>query len=177
MRGLENTPEPLLIVSLDEVKAYLKIEHAYEDALLAGLVRTATQMCESFTGQTLIERQVTERIWTMGQQWQRLKHTPVMAIERTAAVENEGVADFICQDRIDTDGDGWVRTNQHRKVLLDVTYRAGHAASWNKVSEPLRQGIIRLVAHMHLYRDEGGNGATPAVVAALWQPWRRMRLL
>lgn len=40
--------------------------------------------------------------------------------------------------------------------------------------EPLRQGIVRLVAHMHLHRD--GDQSPPAAVAALWRPWRRMRL-
>src|SRR3546814_7908982 len=44
----ELTPPPVLAVSLEEVRAYLRIEYAHEDALLASLVRSATGLCEAF---------------------------------------------------------------------------------------------------------------------------------
>jgi uncharacterized phiE125 gp8 family phage protein len=54
-----------------------------------------------------------------------------------------------------------------------VRYRAGLAADWNGVPEPLRQGIVRLAAH--LYGARGGTeGPAPASVAALWRPFRRL---
>jgi len=41
--------------------------------------------------------------------------------------------------------------------------------------EPLRQGIVRLAAHLYTVRGEA-EAPPPACVAALWRPWRRLRL-
>lgn len=161
-----------LAVSLDEVKAYLRIAHGHEDGLLAGLIRTATGICESFTRQALIERGVVERI-KASTDWQRLRRMPVHSVERFETPGGMPLPiDQYAMD-IDANGDGWVRANG-ASGDIDVHYRCGMADNWNAVPEPLRQGIVRLVAHMHLHRDD--LGSPPAMVAALWQPWRRMRL-
>jgi hypothetical protein len=45
----------------------------------------------------------------------------------------------------------------------------------NGVPEPIRQGVLRLIAHLFTSRD-GTDGEPPAAVTALWRPYRRMRL-
>lgn len=52
----------------------------------------------------------------------------------------------------------------------------GFADDWNGIPEPLRQGIIRLVAHLYTHRDAADAGPPPTAVAALWRPWRRLRM-
>ena len=47
---------------------------------------------------------------------------------------------------------------------------AGIALEQNGVPEPIRQGVLRLVAHLFAARD-GGDGAPPAAVTALWRPY------
>jgi uncharacterized phiE125 gp8 family phage protein len=59
--------------------------------------------------------------------------------------------------------------------LAKISFTAGVAADWNGVPEPLRQGIVRLAAHLYGARGQD-EGAPPASVAALWRPWRRVRL-
>ena len=49
-------------VALEEVKAFLRVQHSAEDALLAGFIRSASAACEAFTGLTLIEREAEERV-------------------------------------------------------------------------------------------------------------------
>lgn len=52
-------------------------------------------------------------------------------------------------------------------------------AEWADLPEAVRHGIIRLAAHLYRERDRDGDGAPvapPAAVAALWRPWRAMRL-
>lgn len=59
--------------------------------------------------------------------------------------------------------------------MLAVTYRAGMAEAMGDLPDALRQGIVRLAADHYLAR--GSESATPpAVVSALWRPFRRMRL-
>jgi len=164
-------------VSMAEAQAYARVETGEEEALLAGLVRTASALCESFTGQVLVARPF-EEVLPPGGGWQRLGLTPVRAIEEVAVLAADGSAavlgagDF--EIDIDSRGDGWVRVaNRDRKVR--VRGQAGLANEPNGVPEPLRQGILRLIAHLFAARD-GGGGEPPAAVTALWRPYRRMRL-
>ena len=168
--------EPVAVV---EAKAWLRVEHSAEDALIAGLIRTARTLCEAFTRQALIARGVRETVAARGD-WQRLGVTPVRSITAVTGLDAspaEGV-----ETDIDANGDGWIRVRPSTSLgtggvgQVRVTYSAGLAGDWNGVPEPLRQGIIRLVAHLYATRDGAGDAGPPAAVSALWRPWRRMRL-
>lgn len=53
----------------------------------------------------------------------------------------------------------------------------GHpAAAWPDLPEALRHGIIRHAAHHYRERDNDPASQPPAAVAALWRPWRALRL-
>lgn len=158
-----------LAVSLGEVKAYLRIDGAEEDALLAGLVRSACALCEAFTGQVLIAEARSQTIAADGQ-WHRLSATPVRSFEGAFVGADAAAFDSLT----DASGDGWVRVSG--STAARVVVEAGLADDWNGVPEPLRQGIVRLTAHLYANRDAAGDAGPPAAVAALWRPWRRMRL-
>jgi uncharacterized phiE125 gp8 family phage protein len=68
-----------LAVSLAECKVYLRLERDDDDALLAGLIRTAMALCEAFTGQWLIVRDGEQRL-ALASHWQRISALPVVAI-------------------------------------------------------------------------------------------------
>jgi uncharacterized phiE125 gp8 family phage protein len=163
-------------VALGEVKAFLRLATSDEDALIAGFVRSATVACETFTGLTLVMREVRETV--VPGAWRRLGAPPVQAIEAVSSLSADGAEVTMAADsyRIDIDaaGDGWVRVPSAERRAR-VRYTAGLAADWNGLPEPLRQGIVRLAAHLYAARGEVG-AAPPACVAALWRPWRRMRL-
>ncbi|NWK98052.1 hypothetical protein DM806_20780 [Sphingobium lactosutens] len=168
-----------LAASLAELKAYLRIETGGEDAVLVGLLRGAATLCEQFVGQWLIAREARETVAGTGG-WQRLSARPVLGIEGVAAVDADGASEDLPVEAyaidIDAAGDGWVRSTRagDRRVLA-VRYRAGMAGEMNGLPEALRQGIVRLAADHYLAR--GTESATPpAVVSALWRPFRRMRL-
>jgi len=165
-------------VSMAEAQAYVRIENGEEEALLAGLARTATAMCEQFTGRSLITRQFQETLRAC-EQWQRLSPTPVRSIISVEAVAEDGTATPLPAGAyaidIDASGDGWVRLTSPSGMLVKVTGNAGMAADCNGVPEPMRQGILRLVGHLFNARD-GRAGEPPAAVTALWRPFRRMRL-
>jgi uncharacterized phiE125 gp8 family phage protein len=168
-----------LAAPLEELKAYLRIETAGEDVVLAGLLRSAAALCERFTGQWLVRRGVRETVAGDGR-WQRLSARPVMAIDGVDAVDAQGVVQALAVDAyaidIDATGDGWVRsTRAGEDRALQVRYRAGLADAVDGLPEPLRQGIVRLAADHFLARGTE-SAAPPAVVSALWRPFRRMRL-
>lgn len=168
-----------MAASLAELRAYLRIGGGAEDEVLEGLLRAAGALCERFTGQWLIAREARETMAADGG-WRRLSARPVLAITQVDAIDGNGGASALPVGAyaidIDASGEGWVRrTRNDGARLIAVHYRAGLAETMDGLPEPLRQGVVRLAADHYLAR--GDEAATPpAVVSALWRPWRRMRL-
>lgn len=167
------------IVTMAEAQAFLRIDTGEEEALLAGLIRTASGLCEAFVNQVVIARDFEVDVPASGC-WERLPVTPVRSITEVAAIDGSGVATSMPPSAysvdIDSSSDGWVRllqANGATRVLVSGT--AGIAAGENGVPEPIRQGVLRLVAHLFTMRD-GEGGEPPAAVTALWRPFRRLRL-
>lgn len=164
-----------MAVSLAECKAQLRLERDDEDALLAGFIRTAMALCEAFTGQWLMARDAEQRLLADGS-WQRIEVLPVVAITAVSGATGP-VPPGNHESDIDLSGTGWVRLLAVDGIERPVVrFRAGLAEDWNGVPEPLRQGIVRLVVHLFSHRDAADAGPPPAAVAAMWRPWRRMRL-
>ena len=180
MGALSLAPMPSAPVSLAELKAFLRIGTGEEDALLAGLVRSAAETCEAFTGRLLIARPVEETI-AASTGWTRLGTGPASAIETVAALAADGTAiplpagDYAID--IDAAAEGWVRLTAPRdEKRVRVGYRAGLAEGPNGLPEAVRQGVVRLAAHLYVHRDPADGAGPPAAVTALWRPWRRLRL-
>lgn len=174
---VEQMAEPA--VSMAEAQAFVRIETGEEEALLAGLMRSACALCEAFINQALVTRIFTQELSVSGA-WQRLGRSPVQSIDLVETIGEDGAAVPLAAGAyaidIDASGDGWVRVldaGASRRVR--VTAQAGMGATSNAVPEPLRHGILRLVAHLFASRD-GVSGEPPAAVTALWRPYRRMRL-
>lgn len=159
---------------LADLKAWLRIGSDDEDGVLERLLGSASGLCEQFIGQWLVMREASETIVADGS-WRRLMARPVVAI---SSVEVEGVAlapEAYAVD-IDAGGDGWVRARlANGPAVVTVRYQAGMAGDVDGLPEAIRQGIVRLAAEHFVARD-GAVATPPAVVSALWRPWRRMRL-
>lgn len=162
------------IVTLAEAQAFARIETGEEEALGAGLIRSASALCEAFIGQVVIERPFTEQL-PASPEWQRLNVLPVRSIDGITH-GNSPLGTMAYATDIDSQGCGWVRvTDPAVTGSIEVAGRAGMATSQNGVPEPIRQGVLRLVGYLFSARD-GEGGEIPAAVTALWRPYRRMRL-
>jgi uncharacterized phiE125 gp8 family phage protein len=162
-------------VSLAEAQAFARVETGEEEALLAGLVRSASALCESFIGQVLIARPFEEMLPATSE-WQRLALTPMRSIDAVSALAADGCSVALAAGEyevdIDSRGDGWVRAPGARDGRLRVTGTAGLASEPNGVPEPLRQGILRLIAHLFATRDGDGGEPPAAVTASAIGEWR-----
>jgi len=176
---LMRDPVPLPDDAVEDVKAYLRIDTADEDALLASLISAAVGRAESFCGQMLIIRTVSERL-SARRDWQKLGALPIVSIAQVNSVA-AGVASPLSPAQfgidIDAEGRGWVRViDPNVRGTITVLYSAGLASGWDSLPETIRQAMIRLVAYLYTSRDAAVDAGPPAAVAALLRPYRQLRL-
>lgn len=174
-------PALLAGTALDELKQWLAISISGEDALLTALLRTGLEMCEAFTGTMPLECLCEEQLPASGE-WQRLATLPVQSITGVDAIPAEGARYALAPDDyaidLEADGAGLVRAiRQGNAGRIAVRFTAGLAPDWGSLPESLRHGIIRLAAHHYREREGTPGVSPPAAVAALWHPWRQVRLL
>lgn len=167
-------------VSLDEARGWLRLGAAVDDDVAAALVRAATNICEMFIGQWLMARDIEEILPLRGGGTVRLNARPVIAVD-TVALRTAGGGEAVLDPaawRLGRDRDGSGRLaidGAGDAARVRVAYRAGMAETAAAVPEAVRHGIVRMVQHLYDARD-GTGAAPPAVIAALWQPWRLMML-
>ncbi|MEG8044078.1 hypothetical protein O6V14_10425 [Sphingomonas faeni] len=158
-------------------RALLRVESG-EDVVLARLAQTALLLAEAFLGAAVIGRPF-EDVVTSAAGWRRLVVAPVSAIAGFTGLPADGAPFVLAVGAyavdIDADGVGWVRVLAAGSAgRVAVAYSAGLALSFEAVPAPIAQGVAMLVAHLFDHRES--DVAPPAAVAALWRPYRRMRL-
>lgn len=180
-------PAALPATALAELKEWLGINTTREDALLSHLLNASLDICEAYTGVRPIEAEC-EEVWQVRSGaialtgWQAIATRPVTAIAGLDAVAIDGSRTPLPSSgyEIDIDADGTGRfliVGGARQNRVAVRFDAGLSPDWDGLPDALRQGAIRLAAHHHRARENGSaDTAPPRAVAALWQPWRRMRL-
>lgn len=167
--------------ALDELKNWLAISGPREDGGLIALLAAALEMCEAFTRQMPLECQC-EELLPATHDWQVLRTMPVQAITGVDAVDPSGTRRALVAGdyAIDLMADGAARARILSPAItgrVAVRFTAGIAPDWATLPAGLRHGIIRLAAHNFRQREaDPGKPVPPAAVAALWNPWRRLRL-
>lgn len=176
------TPAALAPDALAELKDWLGITLAGDDAQLTALLRAAIELCEDFTGIMPLQ-QDCEEVLPMRSEWTTLATRPVQSINAVIGVPAEGsrFALPVNAYAIDLDADGGARvrvTAPGAAGRIAVGFTAGLASDWANLPDSLRHGVLRLAAHQYRAREDSAAAAVtpPAAVAALWRPWRRLRL-
>jgi uncharacterized phiE125 gp8 family phage protein len=175
-------PATLAPAALAELKDWLGITTAGEDASLTAQLRAALETCEAFTGAMPLVAQCEEMIPVCGT-WHRLATRPVLSITSVEGVPASGARFTLATDAYEidfrADGTGWVRvTSPGLATRVAVRLSAGLASDWSALPDGLRQGVVRLAAHHYRARENGdATVMPPAAVAALWRPWRSPRLV
>lgn len=174
------SPPLIAAEALDDVAAYLRLSGDDELTLLSGLLSTALLQCEAFCGSVLLRRAGTEDVRITGT-WQMLNAVPLRSISGVSGLNAAGEPTLIAANGyaidIDECGGGWLRVQDGGGATrARINFEAGSAEQWGDIAAPLRQGMLRLVAHLHGHRDRADDAGPPPAVAALWRSFRRLRL-
>jgi len=180
------SPAAFPAAALAELKAWLAITTAADDAALSTLVAAALDLFEAFTGIMPLVAQCEELLPARaGECAQALATRPVRAVSLVEAIAADGTRQALpsAAYALEPQADGAMRirlSDPGPASRIAVRFTAGMAEEWGALPAPLRHGVIRLAAHQFRRRDDGegqGEGAQPpAAIAGLWQPWRRIRL-
>lgn len=157
---------------------YARVPSGADEAVLVRAATAAIGSAEAFCGTALAARPF-EDVLAVGPGWQRLTTSPVSAIGRVTALPAGAAPQVLPVEAyavdIDAGGEGWVRVaDAGGAALVAVAYTAGRAATFADLPAPVQQGLVLLVAHLAAHRE--GEALPPAAIAALWRPFRRVRL-
>ena len=176
------TPAALAPAALSELKDWLGISISADDTQLTALLRASLEMCEHFTGSMPLQ-QGCEEVLSASADWQVLTARPVQAIIGIDGLPADGprFALPVSSYAVDlaADGTGSVRvSNPGSAGRIAVRFTAGLAATWASLPDGLRHGVLRLAAFQYRAREDSAapGPLPPAAVAALWRPWRQLRL-
>lgn len=174
-----SAPPSLSGAPLAELKRWLSIGTAQEDELLTGLIAAALALCERFTGTVPFKCEVRETMLSAAVS-HRLSATPCIALIDASAIDGLDarlLADSDYSLTLEADGSAtFTLTGDISEATVELRYYAGAASEWEDLDEGLRHGVIRHAAHCFRERERGEPGQLPASIAALWRPWRKLRL-
>jgi uncharacterized phiE125 gp8 family phage protein len=184
---VETSPPATEPLALDETKGFLRVDQDNDDALVSSLITAARQLCEGYTGRSLVSRGYS----LFFDRWPKLRvielpYPPLLSVAEVNIYAPDN--SFITLDPAgyyaDTAGgrivlaDGAVRPRPGRAANgIEIRYTAGYGAAGEDVPAPLRQGMLMLVAHLYEHRGDSPDQALPvSCAAALFRPYRLMGL-
>ena len=179
-------------VSLDDVKAWLRLDSNEEDQLLSALIVSARLTLEAYTRRFFVTQSWRMRLDAWPAQTLRRKTLaiPFAPLRNVSAVRVYDSAD-VAQTLSNTSYRAAAARDAGRIVFLaapaepgrahdaiEIDIVAGYGDAAADTPEPLRRAILALVAHWHENRGDAGDvGAPlPTLILALAKPFRRERL-
>lgn len=175
-------------VTLDEVKAHLRVDHKGENDLLNSLIATARTFLESQTQLALMTQ-----IWRLClDHWPNdhcvmLHKSPVQSIDQIEQFDANGDGQIISTSEMLLDGNAHpARLYTNRQSMpeqaingIEITFTAGFNSA-SEVPDMLKRALLIHTAQMYEFRGVVSPNMQPAAVpqgyAALISPWVRRTL-
>ncbi|MEL7489083.1 MAG: head-tail connector protein [Pseudomonadota bacterium] len=177
------TAEP---VSLDEIKAHLRVTHADEDGLIAGLAVAARQTVEARAGLALMAQRWRLSLDRAPSETVILPLAPVASIDAVSVIGAAGDFETVSVSKYEaaTGSPGRVRCAAPwpRPSVALGGVRIDFTAGWadaGAVPDDLKQAIKLLAAQFYETREAAGAERVyriPGAVDALTAPYRQVRL-
>lgn len=162
-----------LPISLEEVKNFLKVDFEDDDELIAKLIKTATNQCETYIDKTLILKTYIYSIYGLKEESVFLPYPPVISVDKVEVVktsitrEKEEFTDY-CFDSV-----GGIVNFKNKPASfyrIDITY----TACVDSINDELIQGILIHIARM--YEDRSGYSPMPLNTANIYKKYKQVKL-
>lgn len=178
-------------ISLNEVKAQLRIDGSADDTLLTSYIAAARAYVESTTGLALNTQtwEMTLHDWPYGSNPIVLPKQPVQSITSITYADQANQTQTLASSvyEIDvtrtpafitlTENSDWPDIYD-KQAAITIRFVAGYGATAASVPEPIRQAMLLLVGHWYANREQVTLGAgltatqLPLGMDALLQPFK-----
>lgn len=178
-------------ISLNEVKAQLRIDGSADDTLLTSYIAAARAYVESTTGLALNTQtwEMTLHDWPYGSNPIVLPKQPVQSITTITYADQANQTQTLASSvyEIDvtrtpafitlTENSDWPDIYD-KQAAITIRFVAGYGATAASVPEPIRQAMLLLVGHWYANREQVTLGAgltatqLPLGMDALLQPFK-----
>lgn len=200
------TPPAAEPVTLQEAKLFLKIDHDAEDALITSIIAAARESAEKYLQLALITRKASLFMDAWPEHdatpwWDGVREgvaaksiqeitLPLPPMQNIDAIRIHNHNDFIVMDenqyfcdtadvpgRIVFKNDTTLPEPARIANGVEIAFTAGYGDNPDNVPASIRQGILKLIAHLYTYRGDNPDTAiTESGAHVLFYPYRRMRL-
>jgi len=178
-------------VSLDDMKAHLRVDHDDDDDLIAAAITAARSHVEATTRRVLIEQawRIHLARWPRNRML-RLPVAPLIAVDEIRVRTGEGSPVVVDPEHYVVDAasvpgrlalEADVPSPATRRMdAIEIDVTAGYGATAADVPSPLRHAVTMLVTHWYEHRgavgESGAGDAVPLGFAALVAPYRVLSL-
>jgi uncharacterized phiE125 gp8 family phage protein len=179
-------------VSLDETKAWLRLDSDDEDQLLSALIVSARLTLEAHTRRFFVTQswRMTFDAWPASVLRRKSLSVPFAPMRSVAAIRVFDADD--AEQTLDAETYRAPPAQERGRIVfreapqspgrdgdgVEIDVVAGYGDDAADTPEPLRRAVLALVAHWHENRGDQAEAAArlPTLVAALARPYRRERL-
>jgi len=173
------------IVTLEEVKGHLRVEHSDEDAYITSLIKVATEYSENFTGRIIKQKNVEVIFDKFPSKVLRLPVTPIFAVNKIYYTNlNEEMIYIDSSDYIiilETDPQLIVHKDRWPRDVIDIPgkVKIEVKAGYETVPQSIKQAVLLLCGHFYENREavnkKGEFKELPFSVSALLYPYKVFR--
>ena len=160
------------IVSIEEVKNYLRITHDYDDNLLNNLILAAIDAAENFLRLCLLQKKILITYQYLSTSTIDLPLSPVIEIEGIVSIYNK-------KKHLLETKEYDISTNKEKIKLhftinaLEIRYTAGYAKQ-NTIPHAIKNGMLLHIAEM--YDRQGLASSINTEIINLYYPYRKVIL-
>lgn len=161
------------ILSLDEIKNFLRIDFDDDDTLLQKALNTATRQCELKIGQTLGLKTYLMSIYNpLTSSKIKLKYGPIISVEKIEYIDNNEIVSVISNSNYKFNLDLAFVNFLNIPInfyKLDITYKAGYT----NVPDDLKQGLLFHIAK--IYEDKTGFYPIPKASNNIYKFYQKIK--
>lgn len=186
------TPPTVPLVSVDEARRHLRVDHAADDTFITSLVETVRSWLDApagWLGRALLKQTLELRFdGFVGCHEMPLPFPPTISIASVKYDDTDGVEQTLDPLSYRMVGGGvgksylvpvynalWPRTRWQAEAVR-IRYDAGYGTTADKVPDAIRHAALLLIGHFYEHREEVVSDGHPVVMPtasdALLSPFR-----
>jgi uncharacterized phiE125 gp8 family phage protein len=175
------------IVSLDQIKSYLRVDHAHDDELILTLVRSATRWAEHFCSKSFL-RTRWKMVWNShnyhaygklhdGLLQIRLPHAPLLKLISAEYIfDNERRSDITKYTLENRNGKTFMSFNGIKSPKAEIVYETGYGDLPHHVPSDIHVAIMMKVANLYNHRENDAQVPNENHIESLLMPYRSMEI-